>query len=198
MADVESDIAFIRSAVEGGRAYARGRSADLLIWGLFVAGGYLATYAYVRHWSSVDRNWAWAFAIGVPWIYSLRRLGARLLGLGGASAARSPMAQALSMLWLGCGISLTALAIAANWNGVVRYHWYDAAVASILGIAYFAGSALCNHRWMRYVAFAWWAGVFVLYGLRDSGLLLAVAAAMMLAFLAGPGLVLLLSGRNGE
>ena len=198
MADVESDIAFIRSAVEGGRAYARGRSADLLIWGLFVAGGYLATYAYVRHWTSIDPNWFWAVAIGVPWLYSLRRLGARILGAGNASPARSPMAQALSMLWIGCGISLTALAIAANWNGVVKYHWYDAAVASILAIAFFAGSALCNHRWMRYVAIAWWAGTFVLYGLRDSGILLVAAAAMMLAFLAGPGLVLLLSGRPNE
>ncbi len=198
MVDVENDIAFIRNAIEGGRAYARGRSADLLIWGLFVAAGYLATYAYVQRWSSIDPNWIWAFAIGLPWLYSLRRFGARLVGLAGVAPARSPMAQALSTLWFGCGIALMTLAIVANFIGDPRVHWYDAAVAGILGIAFFVGASLCNHRWMRWVGFAWWAGVFLLYELRDTRAVLPAAAAMMLLFLAGPGLALLLSNRDGQ
>jgi hypothetical protein len=190
---VEEDIAFIRRTVEGGRVYARGRSADMLVWGLFVAAGYLNTYAWLRHWPSVQPNLAWLFAIVLPALYSFRRLAARVLGR--PPAARSPMATALSMLWLGCGISMVMLAIAANLSHGVHENWYDAAIAGILGIAFFAGSFLCNLAWMRYVAFAWWAGELALYGLRDDVTAPLVGAVMMLFFLAGPGLVLLTSGR---
>jgi len=190
---VEEDIAFIRRTVEGGRVYARGRSADMLVWGLFVAGGYLHNYAYHCHWSSIAPNWVWLFAIALPWIYSLRGLATRLLG--GRPPARSPMATALSMLWLGCGISLATLAIAANWGGVHVY-WYDAVMAAILAIAFFAGSFLCNLAWMRFVALAWWVAELVFYMLHDSPSTPLIGAAMMLLFLAGPGLVLLTSGRT--
>jgi hypothetical protein len=191
---VEEDIAFIRRTVEGGRVYARGRSADMLVWGLFVAAGYLNTYGWIRHWSPIQPNLAWAFAILLPALYSFRRTAARLLG--SPPAARSPMATAMSMLWLGCGISMVMLAIAANLSHGVHENWYDAAIAGILGIAFFAGSFLCNLAWMRIVAFAWWAGELALYSLRDSTTAPLIGAVMMLFFLAGPGLVLLTSGRT--
>jgi hypothetical protein len=190
---VEEDIAFIRRTVEGGRVYARGRSADMLVWGLFVAAGYLHNYAYHRHWSSIDPNWVWLFVIALPWLYSLRGVATRLAG--GSRPARSPMATALSMLWLACGISLATLAITGHW-GDVAANWYDSAVAAILAIAFFAGSFLCNLAWMRVVAFAWWAGEFVLHALSDNPNVALVGAAMMLLFLAGPGLVLLTSSRT--
>ncbi len=194
---VEADIAFIRTALEEGRAYARRRSPDMFVWGLFVAAGYLGTYAYVRHWSAIDPNWVWLAAILIPWAYSLRRWWFWLLGSPLATPARSPMARAFAMLWLGCGISLMTLAVAANWGGAAAYHWYDAAVAGILAVAFFAGSALCNVGWLRFVAVAWWIGSLLLYGLRGDGVLL-LGAALMLLFLAGPGLILFLSARNAE
>ena len=195
---VEADIAFIRSTLEDGRAYARGRSPDMAIWGLFVAAGYLGTYAYVRHWSSLDPNYVWLAAIVLPWAYSLRRWWYPLLGRAPAIPQRGPMARAFAMLWLGCGISILMLAVAANWPGVSSYHWYDAAVAGVLAIGFFAGSALCDVGWMRFVAVAWWAGAFLLYGLRDGATVLLLGAAMMLLFLAAPGLILFLSARNAE
>ena len=191
---VEDDIAFIRRTVEGGRAFARGRSADLLVWGLFIAAGYLATYAYVRGWITLAPGWIWMAATGVPWIYSLRRAGARLLGLPLSPRSKSPMATALSMLWLGCGIFIMTLVFAGAWNGAVHFVGFDAVVAGIMGIAFFAGSFLCNLVWMRAVAIAWWIGEFLLYGLRGPGVLLA-GAAMMVLLLALPGLVLL-AGRR--
>ena len=194
---VEADIAFIRSTLEEGRAYARRRSPDMFVWGLFVAAGYLGTYAYVRHWSSVDPNWVWLAAIAIPWAYTLRRWWFWLLGSRLATPVRSPTARAFAMLWLGSGISLLTLAVAANWGGVAAYHWYDAAAASILATAFFSGSFLCNVAWLRFVAVAWWIGALLLYGLRGDGVLL-LGAAMMLLFLAGPGLILFLSARNAE
>jgi hypothetical protein len=195
---VEADIAFIRSTLEEGRAYARGRSPDMAIWGVFVAAGYLATYAFVRHWSSLEPGNVWLIVIALPWAYSLRRWWLGLLGRAPAIAQRGPMARAFAMLWLGCGISIMTLAIAANWGGVSAYHWYDAAVASILAIAFFAGSFLCNVAWLRLIAVAWWAGALLLYGVKDGATVLLLGATMMLLFLAVPGLVLFLSARAGE
>lgn len=189
---VEEDIAFIRRTVEGGRVYARGRSADMLVWGLFVAAGYLHNYAHYRHWSSINPNWVWLCVIALPWAYSLRGLATRLMG--GSGPVRSPMATALAMLWLGCGISLMTLAISANTGGIAVY-WYDAVSSAILAIAFFAGSFLCNLAWMRFVAFAWWAAELVFYALHDSPATPLIGAAMMFFFLAGPGLVLLKSSR---
>jgi hypothetical protein len=194
---VEGDIAFIRRTIEGGRAYARGRSADLLVWGLFVAAGYLGTYAYVRHWLAVDPGWIWLACTIPPAIYSFRRVLGRLLGRP-SEPARNPMVRALSMLWLGCGISMLTLSFAANWTGVARYHWSDAVVASIIAIAFFAASFLCNLSWMRWVAAAWWAYELALFDLHDSSIIPLLGAVMMLVFLAGPGLVLLLGRRTAE
>ena len=96
------DIAFIRRTIEEGGAYATARGPDLLVWGIAVAIGYLGTYGFIRGWSPVAPRPLWAVCIGLPWLYSLRRLARGLVG--GGIRVRGPMALALAMLWLGCGI----------------------------------------------------------------------------------------------
>ena len=192
---VEADIAFIRTALEEGRAYARRRSPDMFVWGLFVAAGYLATYAYVRGLSPVRPDQVWLAAIVIPWVYTLRRFWLPLFGVRHSVPPRRPMGQAFAMLWLGSGLSIMALAVAANWGGVPSYHWYDSAVACIIATAFFAGSFL-SVAWLRFVAVAWWAGAFLMYGLKDGATVLLVGAAMMLLFLAAPGLLLFMSSRD--
>src|ERR1700751_2855843 len=97
-----SIIAFIRRAIEEGSAYATASSPDLLVWGIAVAIGYLGTYGFVRGWSPVAPGPLWAACAGPPWLFSLRRTVRSLAGR--KIQARGPMAQALAMLWLGCGV----------------------------------------------------------------------------------------------
>ena len=186
------DIAFIRRAIEEGSAYATARSPDMLVWGIAVALGYLGTYGFVRGWSAIAPKALWAVCIGLPWLYSLRRQLRRLVG--GAPAARGPMAQALSMLWLGCGVLLTTLAIACVWGGDSREGWFEAVVAGVLGTAFFASSWLANLPWLRWVAIAWWIGELAVFASRHNPETLLLSAALMLALLAGPGLLLLMRG----
>ena len=186
------DIAFIRRAIEEGSAYATACSPDMLVWGTAVALGYLGTYGFVRGWSPIAPNALWAVCIGLPWLYSLRRQLRRLVG--GAPPERGPMAQALSMLWLGCGVLLTTLAIACLWSGDSREGWFDAVVAGVLGTGFFASSWLANLPWLRWVAIAWWVGELAIFASRHHPEVLLLAAALMLALLAGPGLVLLTRG----
>ena len=129
------DIAFIRRAIEEGAAYATACSPDMLIWGIAIAIGDLATYGFVRGWSPITPNAVWTICIALPWVYSLRR---QFAGLAGRSRPpRGAMAQALGMLWLGCGVFLTTMGIAAAATEAIREGWFNAVVAGVMGIAFF-------------------------------------------------------------
>ena len=183
------DIAFIRRTIEEGGAYAAARSPDLLIWGVAVAIGYLGTYAFIRGWSPVAPGSLWAACIGLPWLFSLRRVARRLAGI--AVSARSPMAQALSMLWLGCGMFFMSMGIAVGATGGMRYGWWNAVVAGVMGIGFFASASLTRLLWLRWIGIAWWVGELALFALRQGVEALPLSAALMLLLLAGPGYVLM-------
>src|SRR5947209_5157324 len=139
---VREDIAFIRRAIEQGRGYAAGRSLDMLVWGIAVAIGYLATYATVAGWWRVHPNWVWTLCIVLPWLYSLRRVLATLLLRSPPRPIRPPLVQAMRMLWFGCGIFLSTFAVAVIMTREMRQGWFNAVSAGILGIGFFASSHL--------------------------------------------------------
>ena len=183
------DIAFIRRAIEEGGAYATASSPDMLVWGIAVAIGYLGTYGFVRGWSPVAPGALWAACLGLPWLFSLRRVA---IGLAGREVpAHGPMARALAMLWFACGVCLTTLVIPAMVTGEARNGWCNAVAAGVMGIAFFAGSWLARLPWMRWVGVAWWVGELALFGLRHRVEVLPLSAALMLLLLAGPGYVLM-------
>jgi hypothetical protein len=188
---VRDEIAFIRRAIEEGRGYATGRSADLLVWGLAMAAAHLGTYATVKGWWRVDPSWMWTVFLVVPWLYSLRRWLRRLLAPSSATVPPAPMARVLQMVWLGCGIFLTTLGVAANLEGDMRQGWFYAVAAGTLGVAFFATSWLANLSWMRWVAVGWWLGELAVYALRHRADVLPLMAVLMLVLLALPGLLLL-------
>jgi hypothetical protein len=183
------DIAFIRRAIEEGGAYATASSPDMLVWGIAVAIGYLGTYGFIRGWSPIAPGSLWAACLGLPWLFSLRRMARALAGR--EVPAKGPMAQALAMLWLGCGVFLTTLAIATMATGEARNGWCDAVVAGVMGIGFFASASLTRLPWLRWVGIAWWLGELALFALRHRAEALPLAAALMLLLLAGPGYVLM-------
>jgi len=188
---VHEDIAFIRAAIEQGRNYATGRSPDLVVWGIALAIGYLGAYAFVQGWSGIKPGWLWWTAcIVVPWLYSLRRPLRRLVGDQSPAQPR-PMVVALRMMWLGCGVTLTTLFVAASWTGEIRHGWLAPVVAGIFAAAMFATAFLASLPWLRWVAVGWWLGEFAIFALLNSPEALLLSAALMLVLLAGPGLVLM-------
>jgi hypothetical protein len=186
------DIAFIRRAIEEGGAYATGSSPDMLVWGIAVAVGYLGAYAFAAGWSPIAPGALWAVCLSLPWVFSLRRVVRRFAG--SRAPARGPMARALAMLWLGCGVFLTTLAIPVIATGEGRNGWFDAVVAGVMGTAFFASASLTNLMWLRWIAAAWWLGELATFALRHQIEVLPLSAALMLLLLAGPGLVLLQPG----
>jgi hypothetical protein len=186
---VRDDIAFIRHAIEQGRGYAGRHSLDLLIWGVALAIGYVGTYATVSGWWRINPNWLWAACIGLAWLYSLRPLLARLFR-SEPQAKRPPMAEALRMLWFGCGIFLTTFSVAVIVAGDMRQGWFSAVGAGTMGIVFFVSSYLCNLPWLRAVAVGWWVGMLLLYAFRHRIEVLPLSALLMLLLLAMPGFLL--------
>ena len=95
------------------------------------------------------------------------------------------------MLWLGCGVFFSTTGIAVMATGEARYGWWDAVVAGVMGIGFFASASLTRLAWLRWVAIAWWAGELALFALRHRLEALPLSAALMLLLLAGPGYVLM-------
>jgi hypothetical protein len=188
-AAVRDEIAFIRRAIEEGRGYAAARSGDALVWGVLIAAAALGTYARIRGWWRVDPDWLWIGLIALGWVFSLRQV----LGLVRNPVRRplNPTVQVIRMLWLGCGIFLTLLYGMCFVSDVLRENWIVAISAGIMGIAFFAMSALANLAWMRWIAVGWWLGQIGTYVLRDQAEVYLLMAALWLVLLALPGLVLL-------
>jgi hypothetical protein len=78
------------------------------------------------------------------------------------------------------------MGIAVNATGQARYGWWNAVVAGVMGIGFFATASLTRLAWLRCVAIAWWAGELALFALRHRLEALPLAAALMLRCSRGP------------
>jgi hypothetical protein len=180
-------IAFIRRAIAEGRGYAGTPSPDMLVWGLAIAAGYLASYATVRGWWRLPQGWIWTLHRPLVDLFAARHVGRRVR----PERPRPATVEAMRMLWLGCGICLTSLAIGLVATGEIDRGWFRAVTAGILGVAFFGGSYLCDLVWMRWVAVGWWLGQIALLALQRRPELLPTSAALTLALLALPGAAVL-------
>jgi hypothetical protein len=189
MSDARDDIAFIRQAVADGRAFAFGRSPDILIWGIALAIGFFANYAALEYRPGLSIGWIWVLTLILPWAFTLRRVASRA-----PHRLRPPMVQAVSAVWIGSGIFLTTLTVAANWGDALREGWMNAVVAGAFGFCFFATASLLKLGWMRIVAIGWWIGEIALFAIRHRADACLFSGALMLLLLAGPGLYILVRG----
>lgn len=185
---VRDDIALIREAIEEGRGYATRSGPGMIVWGVALAAGFAATYAFVRHWSPFAPAVVWPVVMAVPWAWWLTRILSR--NMRRRPATRSPTIEALRMLWLGLGIFLTSLTLVVLWSDPHHSGWLAAVAAGAMGTGVFATAWLAAIPWLRWIGVAWWVGEVALFALRDCSEMLLVAAALMLLLLAGPGIAL--------
>jgi hypothetical protein len=188
MTDARDDIAFIRQAVADGRAFAFGRSPDILVWGIALAAGFFANYAVLKYGAPFNIGWIWLGTLILPWAFTLRRAFRSSHGSG------SVLVQAVSAVWIGSGIFLTTLTIAASWGDVLREGWMNAVAAGAFGFCFFASASLLKLGWMRFVAVGWWLGEIGLFEIRHTVEVCFLSGMLMLLLLAGPGLYILLHG----
>ena len=189
MTDARDDIAFIRQTVEEGRNFAFGRSPDILVWGIALAVGFFANYAAIVHPFGFSIGWIWLVTLALPWLFTMRRTVFRKPG-----TPLRPGVQAMAAVWIGAGIFLTTLTIAADWSDAFREGWMNSVVAGAFGFCFFASAALLKLGWMRLVAVGWWLGEIALFAIRHRPEACLLSSVLMLVLLAGPGLYILLRG----
>lgn len=183
---VREEIAFIRSALEQGRAYAHLRSPDFALWGALMALGYLGTYAFVVRLWTLSPSVIWWSLVAVGWLFSL--FGGRLR-LRPEGRAASPAIDALRALWLGFGVTTVIFAIMQTVGGI-EGEWMDTRVAGLLGLCFFASASITKIRWLRFIAAGWWGAAVVFFLLHGRAESLLAGAGFMIVLLCLPGLVL--------
>lgn len=184
--EVRKEIAFIRSALEQGRAYAHLRSPDFAVWGGLMALGYIGTYAFVVRLWTVNPAIIWWSLVAVGWLFSL--FGVRLRS-GPEARASSTAVDALRALWLGFGITTVIFAIMQT-AGDIKGEWMDTRVAGLLGLCFFASASITRIRWLRFIAAGWWGAAIVFFLLNGRVESPLAGAGFMIVLLCLPGLVL--------
>ena len=181
------DLAFIRQVIEEGRGYVAIGAGHLVIWGTGMGAAALLHFAKLRGWPLPSGATIWQAAQTVAWIASI------ILGMAEdhRCKVRSLSTRLLPQLWLGLGIALTILYAGIRTLAPETESLLPASVAATMGIGFFVTGAACGYRWVQAVAALWWIAVPLCVALRHDSLLLPVLAALYLALLAIPGLLLL-------
>lgn len=180
---IREEIAFIRSALEEGRAYAHLRSPDFTVWGALMALGYLATYGSVTGFWSIGPGAIWWSLVALGWLFSLRGVWNR------GRREEGPSVQALRALWLGFGVTALLFAV-LPLAGSGRGEGLDVLSSGLLGLAFFVSATISRVSWLRLVAAGWWGAAIVFFLLHGRAEALLAGAGFMIVLLCLPGLVL--------
>lgn len=189
--DPAEDLAMIRRLMQQSRGMVQDAAVHYLLWGGLVTAGLLLTWASATGLIGLGLWWIWPVAIGAGWV------GSTWIGYRQDRAARvsTPAGRVMSGIWLGAGVTMTLIGFVGMGTGALGSSAMMAALASIMGAAYFATGALHESRWPRLVAAGWWAGAVALF-LWPGVHALLVMAGLMAAFHLVPGLVIHRGGRG--
>lgn len=183
--DAAEDLAMIRRMMQQSRGMIQDAAAHYLLWGGLVTAGLLLTWASAKGTIGLGLWWIWPVAIGAGWV------GSMWIGYRQDRAARvsTPAGRVMAGIWLGAGIAMTLIGFVGMGIGALASSAMMAALATIMGAAYFASGALHERQWPRFVAAGWWAGAVALF-LWPGVHALLVMAGLMSAFHLVPGLVI--------
>ena len=160
------------------------RGTHFIAWGLIISAALVLSHFAATGRIGVNPGWIWVAAIGTGWIFSL------VVGLRESreAAVQTLATRLLSAIWIGCGVTLTVLGVVGEAVGAFGTGGFNAVVAGVLGLCYFATGVIYGSPWVRRLAVAWWAGAVLLLALPGvPGDL--VMAAMIVALQVVPGLL---------
>lgn len=134
------------------------RGRHIIAWGVIVSVALV-----LSHFSNTGRigfhaGWIWSAAIGTGWVFSL------VVGLRESREApvQTLATRLLSAIWIGCGITLTVLGVVGEVSGAFGADGFNAIVAGVLGLCFFASGVLYGSPWVTRLAVAWWLGAVAL------------------------------------
>lgn len=189
--NAERDLTLIRRLMEETRRDVVDRGRHLLIWGALSAIGLLVTWLAVIDAVRIDPAAAWLPILVLGWTASL------VVGRRDARRARAgtPGRRLLTTVWVSAAVTLTLIALAGMFGGVVSDRALPGLLSGIIAPPILVTAALTGERWLSWVAVGWWAGSAVMLFLPGV-YTLPLMAAMALLFMALPGAVLYARSRR--
>jgi hypothetical protein len=188
----EQELEFIRKIISDSRQAMAEDGKPYIVWGLIVAIAMMATYISALTQIDFYTGWIWIGMVAIGIIYSFIEL--RRQKRSGIERAHSFVDRFGGAIWTACGsaLGLTILLIMFGYqltNPSIPPIFTCSLASIILGIAYFLSGFVNDIKWLRNIAFAWWAGAIAMYFIYSVHVL-GLYALMLILFQVVPGIVL--------
>jgi hypothetical protein len=189
----QEELAYIRRIIDDSRMAFVEDGKPYIAWGIIVALGMIFSYVSALMERDLGTGYVWIALTIIGWIYVF--LYARKKEK--ASRAKSIIDRVQDATWgvvgsmIGLVIALIFIGQALNIPDMPGIHpiYICFITAVLVGIGYYLSGTVTEVRWLRNIAYAWWAGSVVMY-LWPSVHVLALYAVMIIAFQVVPGIIL--------
>lgn len=182
----ELELSVIKKIMEDSRNAVLDNGIHYIFWGVIVTFALLANYIMLLTRTSVNY-------IGMMW-FILMISAAIIDGIIGyrqvkKSQVRTYAGDLLSSLWKATGIAMFMFGFLGIVTRAYDPIYISPVISTTLGIAYYTSGAIQQLKWLKNIAFGWWAGAVYLF-IFPSVHTLLIFAIMMICFQIIPGLIL--------
>lgn len=150
------DLLYIKQVINDSKNVIAENGLGFIVWGFLVAIGLLTTYLFVIFKIPMQIPWNWIVLIFGGWIYTYFEVKRST-----KKKVYSISSKILGSIWFSTGITLTILGFVGVMTGAIHSHYICPVFSVILGSAVLVTSSLYEHKWIKYIAFAWWISAIV-------------------------------------
>jgi MFS family permease len=150
----------IKAMIEKTKRDTAESGTSLILWGWLVIAGCIATYvmAAFKQYSFIWVAWLVLVGLGVISNIAVLRHKKRVV------QASTYIGDALTNLWIACGVAMTIVGFVGSLSPVISYKAIFPLISVILGIGTFATGGIVNWRLMRMGGLFWWAaGILMMF-----------------------------------
>ncbi len=190
--EAQSDLSIIKKIMEDSRQLNTDNGKHYLFWGILVTFALLCNYIMLL--TGTTGNY-----IGLMW-FVLMISGAIADVLIGRKESRIRKARTyagdiIGSLWLASGIAMFMFGFLGMVTKAYNPVFICPIISTSLGISYFTSGAIQKLKWLRNIAFGWWAGAALLFIFPSVHSLLFFAI-MMICFQIVPGIILNINSKK--
>lgn len=182
----ELELSVIKKIMEDSRNVIMDNGIHYIFWGVIVTAALLVNYIMLLTRTSMNY-------IGMMW-FVLMVSAAIADGIIGRrqkkrSKVRTYAGDLLSSVWKATGIAMFLFGFLGIITRAYDPIYISPVISTALGIAYFTSGAIQQLKWLKNIAFGWWAGAIYLF-IFPSVHTLLIFAIMMVCLQVIPGLIL--------
>lgn len=149
------DVEFIRQMVENNRRSLVDNGINYIATGVYIVVGAVSSYLLEITGNRALLPWLWLFLMAVLIGFNFfvqRRIEKR-------AVKKTFATKVFADVWLACGIPVSIVSVLFFTAQTIPMNALMSCICACLGIGYFLTGTINDLRFMKYLAFGWWAGV---------------------------------------